>query len=411
MKRNRWLLGVVLSLVLGLMLSMTAFAQDGDLTLSSVVAVETGEDVVMSSPHGTIFPDPNMYDAKFYNGSNITLKFNMRSFGVATETYEIFIYKGDKADPNMLMARNSNNFQTEKGSYDIEYTWNTTSTTQYTPGTYTVVCTSYYNSGESPSAISNTEDCHVILEDNKLLLHRQFVDRLYETILGRKADEAGRNDWSSKLYAGTETGASIVKKFLGSQEFLGRDTTDEEYIEVLYRAMFDRDADPAGLEGWKEYLTSGFSRDYVLKGFVGSQEFIKLCNDYAIIRGDITLTESRDQNVGVTQFVGRMYNIVLERKPEAAGMNDWTNQLLTKASTPKQVAFGFVFSNEVKVKDLNNTQYVTMLYRAFMGREPDAPGLNDWVGKLDKNAATREQVFNGFADSNEFKVIVSSYGL
>lgn len=411
MKRNKWKLGIIFSLVLALVLSLTAFADEGDLTLSSVVAVETEEGTVMSSPHGTIFPDPEMYDAKFYNGSNITLKFNMRSFGVATETYEIFIYKGDKVDPNMLMALSSNNFEAVRGSYDVEYTWNATSTDQYTPGVYTVVCTAYYNSGNSANAISNTEDCTVILEDCRLLLHRQFVEKLYEVILGRTASPAERDDWSNKLYAGTLTGAGIIKSFLGSQEFLGRDTSEEEYIDVLYHAILGRGVDPAGLEEWLGYFDSGFSRDYVLKGVIGSQEFINLCNYYSIIKGDIELTENRDQNVGVTQFVGRMYNVALERKPDAPGMNNWTGLLLNKEKTPKEVAYGFIFSNEVKVKDLNNSQYVTMLYHAFMGREPDEPGLNDWVSRLDGKVATREQVFEGFAESPEFNLMVSSYGL
>ena len=45
-----------------------------------------------------------------------------------------------------------------------------------------------------------------------------------------------------------------------------------------------------------------------------------------------------------------------------------------------------------------------------MDREADSAGLNAWVNVL-KNGQSREHVFNGFADSNEFRKICNSYGI
>lgn len=411
MSKKRLLKGIMLSLMLGLMLSFVVFAEESDFKLISVEMVDDENGLVMSSPHGTVLPDPTVYGACFYNGQAISLNFNMRSFGITTETYEIKIYKGSIVDPNALVTRTVGNFEAERGSYNYAFEWNTTNTALWTPGNYLFVCTSYYNDGKTADAVHNTEDCTVTLEDNRLLLYRQFVDRLYETILNRAADQEGREDWSNKLYTGVATGAEVVRHFLDSQEFFNRGVGEEEYVEILYHALFDRESDEGGKAKWLDCLTQGFSRTYVLRGFIDSAEFGKLCGNYGIVKGDITLTEDRDKNEGVTRFVGRLYNVALSRKPDAGGMNDWTGKLLNKKNTPKEVASGFVFSTEVARKELNNRDFVTLLYRAVMGREPDKEGLNDWAGKLDAKTSTREQVFNGFAESEEFKKIVASYGL
>ena len=53
----------------------------------------------------------------------------------------------------------------------------------------------------------------VTLEDYRLILDRQFVQRLYEKVFQRTADTAGLNDWSNKLYNGTTTGATTAWNF------------------------------------------------------------------------------------------------------------------------------------------------------------------------------------------------------
>ena len=112
----------------------------------------------------------------------------------------------------------------------------------------------------------------------------------------------------------------------------------------------------------------------------------------------------------MTGFVNRLYSIALDRPADVGGLNDWTGRLLEKKQTPKQVAQGFVFSKEMSNRNLNNTEFVTMLYHTMMGREPDAAGLQDWVERLE-NGRKREDVYYGFADSVEFSGIVASYGL
>ncbi len=78
--------------------------------------------------------------------------------------------------------------------------------------------------------------------------------------------------------------------------------------------------------------------------------------------------------------------------------------------TPAGAAEYFVFSKEADAMNRDNTQFIYMLYRTFMGRECESnESLNVWLTYL--NQYTRQDLFEQFAGSNEFKDIVASYGL
>lgn len=120
-------------------------------------------------------------------------------------------------------------------------------------------------------------------------------------------------------------------------------------------------------------------------------------------------TVSRSEDPAET-FVTRLYSVCLGRTPDEAGLNDWVNRLKNGQVTGVTAAYGFIFSEEFQNKNYCNTDYVKQLYRAFMGREYDNGGLNDWVGRL-QSGTTREEVFNGFAQSEEFSNLCAQYGI
>jgi len=90
-----------------------------------------------------------------------------------------------------------------------------------------------------------------------------------------------------------------------------------------------------------------------------------------------------DSKSQVSEFVTRLYQLCLDREPDAAGLNDWINNLLARKITGAQAAEGFIFSAEFTSKNTNNSEFLTILYRAFFNREPDADGFNKWLVLLD----------------------------
>ncbi len=112
----------------------------------------------------------------------------------------------------------------------------------------------------------------------------------------------------------------------------------------------------------------------------------------------------------VQGFVTRFYVQCLERQPDTGGLNEWAGCLISGYQTGADVATGFVLSEEFKAKNHSNEEFVTILYRAFFDREPDASGFNIWLEKL-SGGTSREAVLDGFLKSQEFSDLCNSYGI
>lgn len=117
-----------------------------------------------------------------------------------------------------------------------------------------------------------------------------------------------------------------------------------------------------------------------------------------------------DQTSNVNDFVTRLYQTCLERDPDPAGLDTWVNNLISGKITGGQAAYGFIFSEEIKNKNLDNGQFLTLLYKAFFGRPADIDGYNNWLTLLN-NSFPRENIFLNFVNSAEFVNICSGYGI
>lgn len=251
------------------------------------------------------------------------------------------------------------------------------------------------------------------VEDNRERV-RAFVKRLYLNVLERNPDKAGLKDWVDSLIYGERTGADVAGGFFFSPEFIDKrenELTNEQYVEILYRTMMDRNSDPSGREYWLKSIDCGFSDMFILNGFVGSREFGEICDEYGIICGRLVLTEPRDQSRGVTEFVSRNYTKALGRKVDIAGLNDWCYRILYEGLEPGESVKGFVFSQEFTEHNYSNEEFVTIMYHTFFDREPDPAGYADWVDSLKNNTRSRNDVVEGFIGAPEFKELVASFGL
>ncbi|MBR3358193.1 MAG: DUF4214 domain-containing protein [Solobacterium sp.] len=247
----------------------------------------------------------------------------------------------------------------------------------------------------------------------KLNKVKEFVSRLYTTCLNRTADPQGLLNWSGLLQSRKKTAGQVIQGFFDSKEYKGRNRSDFDFLCDCYRVLMDREYDQPGLDSWQEILRKEYvSRDFVLQGFVGSAEFYTICGQYGVERGSVVFTEERDRNIGVTRFVVRLYQNALGRNPEVGGLNGWTGRI-NNASNKKSKAIeiasdGFFHSKEFKNRNTSNEEYVTILYRTFLSREPEP--TNNWVKRLN-TGMSRDEVLKGFAYSAEFAKLMASYGI
>lgn len=254
------------------------------------------------------------------------------------------------------------------------------------------------------------QDNNTNKDNNAKTQIESFVKRMYTVALSREAETAGLNDWSSKLSNQEIDGAGIANGFINSAEFKNRNLNDNDYLDVLYRTFFDREADAGGKAYWLGKLQKGISRTEVLSGFVNSQEFSNLCDRFGIARGTMQANGSSIYRPGVRGYVLRMYTKALNREGETVGVEDWTNRINTKVMSPETVAKSFFSSQEFINRNLNNADYVETLYQTFMDRASDAGGKQYWINKLN-SGMSRQQVLEGFSRSEEFSKIMKRYGL
>lgn len=120
--------------------------------------------------------------------------------------------------------------------------------------------------------------------------------------------------------------------------------------------------------------------------------------------------ETPKDDTKVSDFVERLYNDCLERPSEAAGKASWVQKLCDGEMDGATVGSGFVFSEEYINKGTTKKEYLTMLYKVFMGRTPDNGGMEYWLNNM-KNGMTREEVFKGFVESPEYTQICADYGI
>lgn len=99
----------------------------------------------------------------------------------------------------------------------------------------------------------------------------------------------------------------------------------------------------------------------------------------------------------------RLYQAVLDRAPDVAGHNAWTARLVLEGQAAVDIAQGFMGSPEFQARFgmVDDAGFVTLLYNNVLERAPDDAGLARWTGDLDAGAS-RADVVLGFANSAEF---------
>jgi hypothetical protein len=242
-----------------------------------------------------------------------------------------------------------------------------------------------------------------------------FVERLYENVMGRTADDEGKAVQVQGMK--TSGAAQITFNFYNSEEFKAKAATmtNAEIVENVYQTMLGRSADKAGLAMWKSYLDNGMSACALAAGFAESQEFANVCAGYGIGTGSAdwlraNSLESRDKVPGVTSFVYRLYTIVLDRAAEVAGLNVQC-QALIDGTACWDMATRFFDSQEYKNFAKTDTDFVADCYKAMMDREGSESEIAAWTARMDKENLSRVDVVKGFCQSDEFEAICQSCGM
>ena len=230
-----------------------------------------------------------------------------------------------------------------------------------------------------PDSVEPGEGLNPYVKDNNVFASaRLFAMQQYRDFLNREGDSGGITFWTNQINSGASTRAQGVESFFNSGEFQNAVAP----VTRLYFAYFLRIPDYAGLMFWINYSKT-HSLDEVSNAFAASSEFA-----------------SRYGALTNSQYVTLVYQNVLGRNPDSAGLAYWTNQLDTAARTRGQVMLGFSESPEYQSTSFSKI-YVTMMYVGMLRRAPDQAGFDYWVGYLN-GGSSGLALITGFLSAAEY---------
>jgi len=99
----------------------------------------------------------------------------------------------------------------------------------------------------------------------------------------------------------------------------------------------------------------------------------------------------------------RLFNAYFLRLPDKSGLDYWVGRYRngTRLNT---ISANFPGSTEFtnRYGALKNRDFVLLIYKNVLQRNPDTSGVNYWTGKLDRGMS-RGQVMTNFSESSEYK--------
>jgi hypothetical protein len=218
----------------------------------------------------------------------------------------------------------------------------TLTTTALSPTSHTITATYISTNGLGSSSGSTTVTAGST--------NQQWLNKVYEALLGRPIDASGLAYWSAAL--GSISPTQVVYDIEQTTEY----RTNQ--IQAAYQNLLGVSAPPSALNYLLGLMQSGADLRTVEAVIAGSNAYYQASG-------------------GTSEgFLNGVYQYFLNRPLDATGQAQW-GALLAAGYSPTQVVLGI----------LNTPEYLTDLvkadYQAYLGRAADTTSLNAYVSALE----------------------------
>ncbi len=118
-----------------------------------------------------------------------------------------------------------------------------------------------------------------------------------------------------------------------------------------------------------------------------------------------------DQVTGMDEVNGvvfRLYNAAFSRLPDAAGLENWINANDAGGYSYQETAVAFIESQESINRygsNQDDTDYITTVYNNVLERDPDSAGLSHYEGLLGSGEMSRAEMMFAFSESPENRIL------
>ncbi|HVX12330.1 MAG TPA: DUF4214 domain-containing protein [Pirellulales bacterium] len=183
------------------------------------------------------------------------------------------------------------------------------------------------------------------------------VDKVYHQVLGRAADLVGLQYWTTLIQQGQPYGNVAQGIFLSPERL-------DPIVNQYYEQFLLRASDPQGLAYWVNMWIQDGGPENVIAGMISSAEFF---NEASAAQPTLTPNQA---------WVSTLYERLLNRQADPAGLQYWSNLLDSGALTRQQVVLGFEQSAEAFSDD------VTSYFEMYLNRAPTSAELSHYTAEL-----------------------------
>lgn len=237
------------------------------------------------------------------------------------------------------------------------------------------------------------------------------VERLYLGLAGRAATGTERTNALDALQTGTM--ADLANSLLRGTEFTthvqGNSAAQDmdglsngQFVDLLYGRVLGRGADSSGLTWWTSELDDGAltrAETAVFSAVSSEGQTLYTNQTRALWAVDAQAYQVRN-----------LYDVALNREPDAGGLAFWRGVL--EQGVSMQVVADFIIAStefQTAVSGLTTGQIVEMFYQNGLERGSDSGGLGFWTAVIDGGLGSLADVLMGFAQSSEQHGQLSSY--
>ena len=239
---------------------------------------------------------------------------------------------------------------------------------------------------------------------NRRLQPEAIIRRAYRDILGRDPDPEGMRTYRSNMLDRNWTEQDVREALRNSPEYNSgpaRTASADRIIRRAYQDILGREPDASGLETYRRNIIDrGWDEQDVRTALRRSQE-----------RREVVQGQRRVSDAEATDMVRRAYQSVLKREPDASGMQEYKARILNDRWTEQQVVSALRSSPERHdvvraqrtVSDAEAADIVRRAYRSVLNREPDAGGMQDYKARILNDRWTEQQLVNALRNSDEYR--------
>ncbi|AID44909.1 hypothetical protein SFBM_0929 [Candidatus Arthromitus sp. SFB-mouse-Japan] len=237
----------------------------------------------------------------------------------------------------------------------------------------------------------------------------KFVGNIYGIIFNREADEEGKNYWINQVLDENIGVLDLLNQILDQPEFEELNISNEEFINKNYELLLNREADQEGFEYWSGILgdnTSKNERLSLINEMAHSEEFMGEINNLGILfkKYKQEPTVEPEKRSDLDEFISDAYTYLLGRDYDYEGFNYWKNQLTSQSKGAIDLINEFIKLDEFKSRNLSDRQFISEIYQVLFNREADSDGLNYWISlyQKDKTSQRMVNIVLNIADNTEF---------